>query len=309
MKKKLRKNVARSAEPHSAKQSVPKPARKSGRKPKDNSGITSTRVSAGKISEVSSEKGAGKDLGADTDFMVVAAHPDDAELFGAGTFLKLRALGRTGILVDVTDGGAGTRGSATIRAREAAAAAKLMGLPRTCLGLPDGRVRNTIEAQARLVELIRRYRPKVVFTHHPLEEHPDHGGTAALVKEAVFRAGLKKFQREDETAVAGEPFRPGRIFYAVHSALSVVPSFCVDVSAQWDAKLRVIRCYESQFHHAAAGRYAGKTDLATPAFLDAMEVRARFYGQRIRRRHAEAFWCEELAEVLDPTLLGLERFP
>ncbi|HLU69555.1 MAG TPA: bacillithiol biosynthesis deacetylase BshB1 [Fibrobacteria bacterium] len=243
------------------------------------------------------------------DFMVVAAHPADAELFGAGTFLKLRALGRTGVLVDVTDGGAGTRGSATIRAREAAAAARMLRMPRVCLEQPDGRVRNTIEAQAALVELIRLHRPKVLFTHHPAEEHPDHGATALLVKEALFRAGLRKFTREDGSLVAGEPFRPGRIYHAVHSALSVTPSFCVDVTAQWEKKLRVIRCYASQFHHAAAGRYAGKTDLATPAFLDAMEVRARFFGQRIRRRYAEAFWCEELAEVEDPTALGLERFP
>jgi bacillithiol biosynthesis deacetylase BshB1 len=243
------------------------------------------------------------------DYMAVAAHPDDAELFGAGTFLKLRALGRTGILVDVTDGAAGTRGTADIRAREAKAAAKALGMSRVCLGEPDGRVRNTLEAQAKLVELIRLYKPKVVFTHHAAEEHPDHMATAALVKEAVFRAGLKKFEREDGSAVAGEPHRPGRIFYAVHSALSVTPSFCVDITAHWEAKLGAIRCYESQFHNKSAARFAGKTDLATPAFLDAMEVRARFYGQRIRRRYAEAFWCEELAEVADPTALGLERFP
>lgn len=245
----------------------------------------------------------------DVDFMVVAAHPDDAELFGAGTFLKLRSQGRTGVLVDVTDGGAGTRGSATIRAREAAAAARMLRLPRVCLEQPDGRVRNTIDAQAALVELIRRYRPKVLFTHHPAEEHPDHGATAALVKEAVFRAGLRKFSREDGTPVDGEPFRPGRIYYAVHSALSVTPRFCVDVTAQWEKKIGVLRCYASQFHHPSAGRYAGKTDLATPAFMDAMEIRARFFGQRIRRRYAEAFWCEELAEVEDPTALGLARFP
>jgi bacillithiol biosynthesis deacetylase BshB1 len=240
------------------------------------------------------------------DFMVVAAHPDDAEIFAGGTALKLRALGRTGVLVDVSDGGAGTRGSAAIRAREAARAAKALGLPRVCLGEPDGRVRDTLEAQWKLILAIRRFRPKVVFTHHFAEEHPDHGATAALVKQAVFRAGLKKL---DIPGDAGEPFRPGRVFYAVNSATSVVPSFCVEITAHWEAKLRVLRCYESQFHNPAAGRYKGKTDLAAPAFLDALEVRARFYGQRIRRRYAEAFWCEEAAEVTDPTALGLERFP
>jgi len=264
--------------------------------------------SAIKTAITSAKKTAGP-IKAGVDFMVVAAHPDDAELFGAGTFLKLRALGRSGLLVDVTDGGAGTRGTAEVRAREAAKAAKALGLTRVCLGEPDGRVQNSLAAQIKLVELIRRHRPKVVFTHHFAEEHPDHGATAALVKDAVFRAGLKKFPHEDGRAVTGEAFRPGRIFYSVHSALSITPSFCVDVTAQWDAKLRVIRCYESQFHTAASSRFAGKTDLATPAFLDAMEVRARFYGQRIRRRYAEAFWCEELAEIADPTTLGLERFP
>jgi bacillithiol biosynthesis deacetylase BshB1 len=249
------------------------------------------------------------------DFMIVAAHPDDAEIFAGGTALKLRALGHAGVLVDVSDGGAGTRGSAAIRAREAAAAAKALGMPRVCLGEPDGRVRDTLEAQAKLVRVIRRYRPKVVFTHHFAEEHPDHGATASLVKQAVFRAGLKKLDLpglEDGAQGAqdaDEAFRPGRIFYAVNSATSVVPTFCVDITPVWEAKLRVLRRYESQFHNAAAGKYKGKTDLASPAFLDALEVRARFYGQRIRRRYAEAFWCEEIAEVADPTALGLERFP
>ncbi len=240
---------------------------------------------------------------APVDFMIVAAHPDDAEIFAGGTALKLRSLGKTGVLVDVSDGGAGTRGSAAIRVREAAAAAKALGMARVCLGEPDGRIRDTLEAQWKLIREIRRHRPKVVFTHHFAEEHPDHGATAALVKQAVFRSGLKKLD------CPGEAYRPGRIFHAVNSATSVAPSFCVDVTVFWEAKLRLLRCYESQFHNPAAGKYAGRTDLATPAFLDALEVRARFFGQRIRRRHAEAFWCEEVAEVTDPTALGLERFP
>ncbi len=254
-----------------------------------------------------SEKTAG------VDFMVVAAHPDDAELFGAGTFLKLRTMGRKGVLVDVTDGGAGTRGSATIRAKEAAAAAKVLGMQRVCLGEPDGRVLNTLEAQWKLIEAIRRFRPKVVFTHHPAEEHPDHGATAALVKEAVFRAGLSKLTELTPGArpelIEGAPHRPGRIYYAVASATSVTPSFCVDVTEQWKDKLRVIRCYESQFSNIKATQFKGKTDLATPAFMEAVEIRGRFYGARIRRRYAEAFWCEEIAEVIDPTTLGGERFP
>ena len=236
------------------------------------------------------------------DFMAVAAHPDDAEIFGGGTFLKLRALGHRGVLVDLTDGGAGTRGSVAIRAREAAKAARTLGMERVNLGEPDGKVQNTLEAQWKVIEAIRRFRPRVLFTHHFSEEHPDHGNTARIVKEAAFRAGLSKLDCE------GEPWRPRRIFHAVGSS-SVIPLFCVDISAFWKEKLRVIRCYESQFHNPNAGKYGGRTDLAQPSFLDALEIRARFWGLRIKRRHAEAFWCEELAEVNDPTALGEERFP
>jgi LmbE family N-acetylglucosaminyl deacetylase len=87
------------------------------------------------------------------------------------------------------------------------------------------------------------------------------------------------------------------------------PAFCVDITAQWTGKLAAIRCYASQFHHPDAKRYAGKTDLASPAFLEFLEVRNRFWGTRIKRRYAEAFTCAELPEVEDLTTLGRERFP
>jgi LmbE family N-acetylglucosaminyl deacetylase len=170
------------------------------------------------------------------------------------------------------------------------------------LGQPDGRVMNTLEAQWKLMEVIRRFQPRVLFTHHFSEEHPDHMNTALIVKEAAFRAGLSKLD------CAGEPWRPKRIFYAV-GATSVTPSFCVDITPHWDDKLRAIRCYESQFHNPKAARYKGRTDLAKPAFMEALEVRSRYWGSRIKRRYAEPFWCEELAEVEDPTTLGGERFP
>ena len=234
--------------------------------------------------------------------MAVVAHPDDAEIFGGGTFLKLRALGKRGVLVDLTDGGSGTRGSASIRAKEAAKAAKALGMERVCLGEPDGKLQNTLDAQWKLIEAIRRFRPRIIFTHHFSEEHSDHGVTAQIVKEAAFRAGISRLDCK------GEPWRPKRLFYAV-GATSVIPSFCVDVTPYWESKQRVIRCYESQFHNPNAGKYKGTTDLAKPAFLEALEARSRFWGARIKRRYAEAFWCEELAEVADPTALGEERFP
>ena len=239
---------------------------------------------------------------AGVDFMAVGAHPDDVEILAGGTLLHLRTLGRSGVLVDVTDGGAGTRGTPAIRVKEAERAAKLMNIKRVQLGETDGKVQNTLESQWRLIETIRKFRPRVLFTHHFSEEHPDHEQTARIVKDAAFRAGLTKLD------CAGEPWRPKRIFYAVGTT-QVAPSFCVDITPHWESKLRLLRCYESQFHNPRARLYRGRTDLAGASFLDALEVRARFWGLRIKRKYAEAFWCDELAEVGDPTALGEKRFP
>jgi bacillithiol biosynthesis deacetylase BshB1 len=259
--------------------------------------------------------------------MAVGAHADDVELGAGGTLLRLASLGRKGVLVDMTDASLGTRGTPAIRVREAAAAARLLKVeaPRVNLGLPDGRLTDPsldAEAERLLVEAIRRHRPKVVITHHWREEHPDHGRTAELVKRAVYKAGLAKLD------VPGESFRPGRIFHFIGEALHE-PSFCVDITPFWRGKLAAVLAYESQFHQdqptgrasargaraarAAEGpgadRFGLPTDLATPAFLENLEARNRFWGIRIKRRYAEAFVCAELPEVGDLTDLGGERFP
>ena len=235
------------------------------------------------------------------DYMAVGAHPDDIELGCGGTLLRLASLGRRGVLVDMTDASMGTRGTPEIRAREAKAAAKLLMAQRVNLGLPDGRLADGWEAQKRLIDQIRIFRPKVIITHHWREEHPDHEQTAHIVKQAAYKAGLAKLD------VAGKPHRPGRLFHFLGVELHE-PSFCVDITPFWDAKLKAVLCYKSQFHNPKAGEYKGKTDLASPAFMEFLSVRNRFWGQRIKRRYAEAFVCNEVPEVHDLTALGGERF-
>lgn len=240
------------------------------------------------------------------DFMAVGAHADDVELCAGGTLLRLASLGRKGVIVDLTDASMGTRGTPALRAREAAAAARVLRAQRANLGLPDGHLSDPAthaEAEARLVDAIRRYRPRVLLTHHLEETHPDHVAAARLVKGAAFKAGLLKLPRP------GVPFRPARIFHFVGEDLHE-PDFCVDISSHWKGKLKAVHCYRSQFHHPGAGSTGGsRTDLSTPAFLENLEVRNRFWGIRIKRRYAEAFTCAELPEVDDITALGGERFP
>ena len=238
---------------------------------------------------------------ASMDFMAVGAHSDDAELSVGGTLLRLAALGKRGVVVDMTDATMGTRGTPELRAREAAAAAKVLKVSRVNLGLPDGRLQDNEEAQKRLIEQIRKYRPKVVITHHWREEHPDHEQTSRIVKQACYKAGLAKLD------CGGEPYRPKRIFYFVDGELHE-PTFCVDISAYWEKKLQAILCYKSQFHNPAAGSFKGETDLAKPVFLENLAARNRFWGMRIKRKYAEAFVSAELPEVSDLTALGMERF-
>jgi N-acetylglucosamine malate deacetylase 1 len=235
------------------------------------------------------------------DFMAVGAHPDDVELGAGGTLLRLSALGRTGVVVDLTDASMGTRGTPRIRAREAAAAAKVLHVGRVNLGLPDGRLRDDWEAQKRLIEQIRRLRPRIVITHHRSEEHPDHEAASRIVKAACYKAGLARLD------CPGKPFRPGRLFYFLGVELHE-PTFCVDISAYWERKLKAVLSYKSQFHNPAAGRFRGRTDLAGPAFLEGLAARNRFWGIRIKRRYAEAFVSSELPEIADITDLGEERF-
>jgi bacillithiol biosynthesis deacetylase BshB1 len=233
--------------------------------------------------------------------MAIGAHPDDIELGCGGTLLKLASLGRRGVLVDMTDASMGTRGTPEIRAKEASAAAKVLKAERVNLGLPDGHLRDDEEAQALLIAQIRLWRPKVLITHHWQEEHPDHEQAARIAKQAAYKAGLAKLN------APGRPHRPGRIFHFI-GVESHRPSFCVDITPFWEAKLKAVLCYKSQFHNPEAGRFKGKTDLAAPAFLEHLTVRNRHWGARIKRRYAEAFVCNELPEVHDLTALGGERF-
>ncbi len=236
------------------------------------------------------------------DFMAIGAHPDDVELFCGGTILKLIQEGKQGVIVDVTDGKAGTRGDANIRQREAQKASKVLGITeRVNLGLEDTAVKNNRSSQLALVEVIRKYRPRVIITHWKEDEHPDHRATCHLVQDSSYLGGLEKLE------CAGRPFRPKRIFYFPGNGQGT-PSFCVDISKQWKLKIKAIQCYSSQFFGKKVEEFKGKSDLATPEFLQSIELRFRHYGSRIRRGYAEPFLCDEIPEVNDITELGEKRF-
>src|ERR1041385_2417161 len=181
------------------------------------------------------------------DVLAIFSHPDDAELTMAGTLLKLKSLGyRTGI-ADMTRGEMGTRGTPEIRAKEALDAARVMNLDaRVNVGLPDGHLALNEDGKLAVVRVLRRHRPRVVFTAHWDDPHPDHAATAHIVREAARLATMKRYDKDS----GFDPIRMPAVPHAVYSRL-VVPSFIVDVSEFAEKKMEAIRAYASQFYLAA----------------------------------------------------------
>ena len=231
------------------------------------------------------------------DVLAVFSHPDDAELTMAGTLLKLKSLGyRTGVL-DMTRGEMGTRGTPEIRAKESLDAAGILGLDaRLNLEQPDGHIALDDESRTAMVRILRQCRPRVVFTSHWDDPHPDHAVTARVVREAARLATMRRY---DEAASLDEIKMPA-IAHAVYSRL-IVPSFIVDVSEFAEGKMKAIRAHASQFYSAESKEPA--TRISDPAFLQQMEWRMRYYGSLIGVAAGEAFYVREALNVEDPIAL------
>ncbi len=233
------------------------------------------------------------------DLLAIAAHRDDAELTCAGTLLKARAQGyRTGIL-DLTAGESGTRGSAGLRAEEAARAAEILGLTeRRNAALPDAYLQNTDDTRRVVVEEIRHFRPRTVILPFPVGRHPDHRIASELGRDACFLSGLARYN------AAGEPWRPHKILYALaYREDPIKPTFVVDITEQFAAKLASIRCYGSQFDGAKA---AGEIFPTGQDLYSLVEVQNAHYGSLIRTRYGEPFHTPETVEVSDVLALSVQ---
>jgi N-acetylglucosamine malate deacetylase 1 len=231
------------------------------------------------------------------DVLAVFSHPDDAELTMAGTLVKLKSLGyRTGI-ADLTRGEMGTRGTPEIRAKESLDAARVMGLDaRVNLELPDGHLALNEDTRRAAVRLFRRYRPKVVFTSHWDDPHPDHAATARIVREAARLATMRRY--DEEAGLDG--IKMPAVAHAIYSRL-ILPSFIVDVSRFAEKKMEAIRAHASQFYSAESKEPT--TRIAEKGFLEQIEDRMRYYGSLIGVAAGEPFYVREALNVDDPVAL------
>lgn len=233
------------------------------------------------------------------DLLAIAAHPDDAELTCGGTLARAARQGhRVGIL-DLVAGEAGTRGSAGRRGEEAARAAKALGVhARENAGLPDAHLHNTDETRRTVIGWIRTFRPRVVILPFPVGRHPDHRVTSEISRDACYLAGLAKYD------APGRPHRPHKVLYALaYREDPVKPTFVVDISRSFGAKMKAIRCYASQFEGA---HQAGEIFPTGQHLYELIETQSAHYGSLIRARYGEPFFTHETVAVEDVVALGVQ---
>ena len=241
------------------------------------------------------------------DILAIAAHRDDVEQTCGGTLLKAAQQGKRTAILDLTRGEMGTRGTADDRAREAAAAARILHATwRDALDIPDGRVENTYENRLKIARVIREAKPKVVILPYWQGRHPDHYTASTLGYEACFLAGLKKLDvepaapgRSDEALA---PHRPFKIIYA-SLYFDVRPTFVVDITDQFEARFASLMAYKSQYadQQEGSGLFPQHAEIR-----DRIETMAKFYGLLAGVKYAEPFVQKEVGLIEDVTAIPIQ---
>lgn len=223
------------------------------------------------------------------DILAIGAHPDDVELSCGATLAKEVHKGKKVGVLDLTRGELGTRGTPELRAEEAAAATKILGLSiRENLGLADGFFRNDQQSQIKVIEVIRKYRPELVICNAVDDRHIDHGRGSKLASDACFLSGLKKI----ETFIDGkaqEIWRPKAVYHYIQWK-NLKPDFVVDVTGFIDKKMEAVMAYKSQFFNPEAEDDI--TPISTENFKESIKYRARDLGRLVNTDYGEGFTAE-----------------
>ncbi|HYG02443.1 MAG TPA: bacillithiol biosynthesis deacetylase BshB1 [Chryseosolibacter sp.] len=231
------------------------------------------------------------------DILVLAAHPDDAELGAGGTIARHVKLGYKVGIIDFTEGELGTRGTPDTRRDEAAAAAKILGVSvRENLKLKDGFFQNDPVHQLAVIRAIRKYQPEIVLANAVYDRHVDHGKGASLAYDACFLSGLKKIETADENGGAQAAWRPNIVYHFIQS-LFIEPDFIVDVSDAWDVKMNAIKAFKTQFFDPDSTE--PETFISKPGFMKMIESRGLEFGHTIGVTYGEGFTVRRYPGVDD----------
>ncbi|MEO5603101.1 MAG: bacillithiol biosynthesis deacetylase BshB1 [Cyclobacteriaceae bacterium] len=221
------------------------------------------------------------------DILVLAAHPDDAELGCGGTIAKHTSLGHKVGIIDFTRGELGTRGTPKTRQEEATESARILGVSlRENLQLKDGFFQNDAASQLVVLKVIRKYQPRIILANAVYDRHIDHGKGASLAYDASFLSGLIKIQSEDDAGKTQPAWRPEAVYHYVQSQF-IKPDFVVDISNEWESKMKAIKAFKSQFFDPQSNE--PETYISKPGFLKMLEARAVEYGHAIGVSYGEGF--------------------
>jgi N-acetylglucosamine malate deacetylase 1 len=213
------------------------------------------------------------------DAMCVGAHPDDVEIGMGATVAGMVRREMKVVIVDLTDGEPTPHGSPQIRAAESEQAARVLGAERRTLSQPNRYLMDTVEARTELAEVIREFRPRMLFVPYADDAHPYHISASAIAVAARFYAKFTK------TEMSGEPHFPERIYryMAVHMRVIAEPSFIVDVTEDLPTKIAALEAYRSQF----------SANPANAGIVEMMRQQAAMWGALGRVPLGEPFFALE----------------
>jgi len=228
------------------------------------------------------------------DILVLAVHPDDAELGCSGTILKHIAQGKKVGIVDFTRGELGTRGTAETRDEEAADSAKILGLhARENLKFKDGFFKNDEAHQLEVVRMIRKYQPEIVLGNAMHDRHPDHKRAGDLASDSCFLSGLPKV-RTTQDGVDQEAWRP-RLFLQYIQDSYIQPDIIIDITPYIETKIAAIQAFKTQFYHPEQD--GPSTYISSPEFFESVIGRSREMGKSIGATYGEGFTSRKLLGV------------
>lgn len=216
------------------------------------------------------------------DILAFGAHSDDVEIGMGGTIAKYTKKGFQIGICDLTQAELSSNGTVETRKSEAALAAEILGAsPRISLTLPDRGLFPSQAAIRDVVAVIRKHKPKLVFVPYPKDRHPDHGHAAEIVEEAVFSAGIHKY----EDAEKQPAHKVQNVYYYMINGFHK-PEFVIDISETINQKKDGLAAYQSQFTRS---RQSVETPL-TNGYIETVEAREKLLGKEVGVAYAEGFF-------------------
>lgn len=230
------------------------------------------------------------------DILVIAAHPDDAELACSGTIAAQIAKGYKVGILDLTKGEMGTRGTPEIRMKESEESSRILGISvRENIGFKDIFFKDDDRHRLEIIKIIRKYQPEIVLANAVSDRHPDHGKGGEVASNACFMSGLRKIETTLD-GIVQDPWRPKYIYHYIQNNY-IKPDFVVDITDFWETKIESIKAFKSQFYDPNNKEPA--SFISSAEFLDFIEARAKEFGHSTMVKYGEGFTVERTLGITD----------